>query len=231
MKLSDVGAHLIAQFEGWVDHAYNDPSNFATIGYGHLLHTSPVTAADRARWGKITPARGIELLKQDAGAAENAIRSHVEVRLTQNEFDALVSFIFNVGTGAFAGSTLLRKLNAGDHRGAADELLKWNRSAGRVLEGLTVRRRKERALFLKHDAPVDALAGYPKDERSWIHEYDELKREGRNPARRAELRAAMERRRKSIFRKAQPKAKGGDGHGWAAWERRARYHSLLVRSS
>jgi lysozyme len=230
VKLSDVGAHLIASYEGWVDHPYNDPSRYATIGYGHLLHTSPVTAADRGQWGTITPARGIELLKQDAAVAENAIRTHVKVPLTQNEFDALVSFIFNVGAGAFAGSTLLKRLNAGDHHGAADELLKWNRSAGRVLPGLDRRRHEERALFLKHDAKVDPLAGYPKDEQSWIHEFDRLKREGKDPARRAHLRALMAKRRKSIWSKAQPRRAGGDGHGWDSWRRRARYHSLLIRA-
>ena len=121
MKLSNRGAKLIAHFEGFVAHSYNDAAGHATIGFGHLLHRGPVTAADKSRWGTISRDRGLALLIADAREAEHAVANAVHVSLTQEQFDALVSFVFNVGAGAFRSSTLLRKLNAGEKRGAADE--------------------------------------------------------------------------------------------------------------
>ena len=93
----------------------------------------------------------MDLKRQDLSRFENAVRTHVTVPLTQSMFDALVSWTFNVGAGRIApnGSTLARKLNAGDYEGAADELLKWNRAGGRVLSGLTRRREAERQMFLR----------------------------------------------------------------------------------
>lgn len=92
-----------------------------------------------------------ELKRQDNRRFEEAIHRHIKVELSQEQFDALVSWSFNVGAGRLdpKNSTLARKLNAGDYRGAADEFLKWNKAGGRVLDGLTNRRRAERDMFLR----------------------------------------------------------------------------------
>jgi lysozyme len=149
-KTSAKGVNFIAQFEGFRSEPYNDPANNATIGYGHLLHTGPVTQADKTRWGTITRAHGLKLLADDLSVAENCVLKHVNPPFTfQNRFDALVSFVFNVGCGAFSTSTLLKDLNKGwTRRGAADEFLKWTHAGGVVLPGLVRRRKAERALFL-----------------------------------------------------------------------------------
>jgi len=147
-SLSTRGLNLIAGFEGFVARPYNDAAGHATIGYGHLLHYGPVTLADLHGWGTITVARGLELLDADAARFERAVGLLVTVPVSQGEFDALVSFAFNVGERALAGSTLLRLLNQSNRVEAADEFLRWNRAGGRVLAGLTRRRQAERHLFL-----------------------------------------------------------------------------------
>jgi GH24 family phage-related lysozyme (muramidase) len=86
------------------------------------------TAADRSGWESMSRERRLSLLREDARSAARAVEDAVHVPVSQAQFDALVSFVFNVGAGAFRSSALLRKLNAGDHRGAADELLRWNPS-------------------------------------------------------------------------------------------------------
>ena len=221
MRLSRAGAELIARFEGFVAHPYNDAAGHATIGFGHLLHRGPVTAADRARWGTISRERGLALLSEDARDAARAVEQGVRVQLGQEEFDALVSFVFNVGVGAFASSTLLRKLNAGDRHGAADELLRWSRAGGRVLEGLLSRRRAERAVFLS--SPASPHAVLTARERRMVSEYDSLVARRLNRARRRELRRAMTLQRQRIWRAAQEA-------GWGQFHRRARYRALLART-
>lgn len=88
------------------------------------------------------------LLKTGLVGYENDVLKVVRVKLTQGQFDALVSFTYNLGARSLSTSTLLRKLNAGDYAGAADEFLRWNKAGGKVLNGLTRRREAERALFL-----------------------------------------------------------------------------------
>jgi lysozyme len=221
MRLSRAGAELIARFEGFVPRPYDDAAGHATIGFGHLIHHGRVTAADRARWGTISRERGLALLSEDAREATRAVEQHVRVSLTQEELDALVSFVFNVGAGAFASSTLLRKLNAGDRHGAADELLRWSRADGRVLEGLLSRRRAERALFLSSSASPHAVL--TARERRMVSEYDRLVARGLNRARRRQLRQAMAEQRQRIWRSARES-------GWGRFNRRARYRALLART-
>jgi lysozyme len=146
--ISERGIDLIASFEGFVPHPYDDPVGYATVGYGHLLHKSRVTDADRRHWGTLTPEQGKALLRKDVARFEKAVRRLVKTRITQGQFDALVSFAYNVGEGALAGSTLLRRLNAGDKHGAADEFLKWDVAGGQHLPGLARRRRAERDRFM-----------------------------------------------------------------------------------
>jgi lysozyme len=221
MRLSRAGAELIARFEGFVARPYNDAAGHATIGFGHLIHHGAATAADRARWGTITRDRGLALLSRDARDAARAVERCVTVPLSQEQFDALVSFVFNVGVGSFASSTLLRKLNAGDRHGAGDELLRWSRAGGRVLEGLLSRRRAERALFLSGEVSPHALL--TARERRLVTEYDALHARGRNPARRRQLRRLMTAQRQRLWHAARDS-------GWGRFNRRARYRALLART-
>lgn len=141
MKTSDVGIELIKKYEGCVLKAYKCPSGVWTIGYGH---TNGVKSGM-----KITKAQALNYLKQDLNVFEKDVTNYVKVTLNQNQFDALVSFSFNCGAGALKTSTLLKKLNSSDYNGSANEFLKWNKSNGKVLNGLVRRRQEEKELFLK----------------------------------------------------------------------------------
>ena len=143
MNISDAGLDLIIQFEGLKLQAYPDPATGGdpwTIGVGH---TGGVQAGDTC-----TEEQAREWLRNDAGTAERCINQSVQGNLAQNQFDALVSLIFNIGCGNFRKSTLLRMLNNGDDVGAAQQFLVWNKAAGKVMAGLTNRRQAERDLFL-----------------------------------------------------------------------------------
>jgi lysozyme len=151
-KLSDDGLGLIAGFEGFVPHAYNDAAGHATVGYGRLLHMGPVTQADRDKYGtksnpKVTKAQALKWLREDAKQAEGAVRSTVRVPIRQQEYDALTSLAFNIGSGAFGSSTLVKELNKGHYRRAGLQILRWNRAGGKVLLGLSRRRRAELDLY------------------------------------------------------------------------------------
>jgi len=138
--LAEPGLALLKSFEQCRLSAYRDSAGIATIGWGHTdgVKMTDTCSQDQAdRW-----------LVGDVQAAVNACDANAPKNLTQNQFDALVVFTFNVGVGAEAHSTLLAKLNAGDTAGAADEFLKWNHAGGVVVDGLTRRRQAERALFL-----------------------------------------------------------------------------------
>lgn len=141
--LSKHGAQFIASFEGFRADAYWDPwGQVWTIGYGHTAGVRPGE--------KVTTTQALKLLEQDAASAATAIRDLVHVRLNQNQFDALVSFVFNLGAGALAESTLLKLLNRGNYRGAARQFHLWDHAGGQVLPGLLRRREAEAHLFLKH---------------------------------------------------------------------------------
>lgn len=138
--ISQAGLNLIRDFEGRRLNAYQDAVGVWTIGYGHTRTAYPGQ--------RITEAGAVALLREDIATFERAVSQAVQVPLTDNQYAALVSFAFNVGSGALNSSTLLRRLNAGDYYGAANELLRWNRAGGRELYGLTRRREAERSLFL-----------------------------------------------------------------------------------
>lgn len=142
MTTSDAGIQLIKKYEGCCLDAYLCPAKVPTIGYGH---TEGVNLGMR-----ITQEQADSLLKGDLVSREAAVRRLVRVPVTQGQFDALVSFVYNIGTGAFERSTLLKKLNAGDTRGASAQFAVWNKAGGKELPGLTKRRAAERALFDGH---------------------------------------------------------------------------------
>ena len=148
MQTSPEGIALIKGFESCRLTAYPDPGTGGapwTIGYGW---TYPVDGKPIKPGMKIDQATADRLLKTGLVSYENDVLKLVKVKLSQNQFDALVSFAYNVGSRALSTSTLLKKLNAGDIKGAADEFLRWNKAGGKVLNGLTRRREAERALFL-----------------------------------------------------------------------------------
>ena len=140
MKTSQRGLDLIKRFEGLRLSAYWCPAGVKTIGYGH---TRGVTMGMR-----ITKPQANEFLLDDVALAERDIDELVKVPLSQNQFDALVDFVFNLGAEEFAESTLLKKLNARDYAGAANEFSKWVYSDHVKLPGLVKRRAAERELFL-----------------------------------------------------------------------------------
>ena len=145
MQTSEKGIALIKQFEGCKLTASQDSVGVWTIGYGW---TQPVDGKP-IRAGMTSKQETAErLLKTGLVSYESDVSRLVKVDLTQGQFDALVSFTYTLGARSLSTSTLLRKLNAGDYAGAADEFLRWNKAGGKVLNGLTRRREAERALFL-----------------------------------------------------------------------------------
>lgn len=140
MQTSNNGINLIKRFEGLRLEAYRDSVGIPTIGYGH---THGVKMGD-----VITGAQADDFLREDLKVAELTINTNAKVKLTQGQFDALASFVFNLGSGNFVKSTLLKKLNTGDYAGAADEFGKWVNAGGKKLPGLVKRRAAEREVFL-----------------------------------------------------------------------------------
>ena len=141
LRITDEGLALIERFEGFEPEWYPDPVGVRTIGFGW---TGPLPAGFVA---PLTPEQGRALLRHTVGRYEGAVRAAVDVPLRPHQFDALVSFTYNLGGGALRGSTLLTKLNAGDPAGAAAEFDRWVWAGGRVLQGLVRRRAAERERF------------------------------------------------------------------------------------
>ena len=148
--LSREGIKFIAKFEGVELELYNDPSGNCTIGAGHLVHLGPCDgrSSEAAFSHGITEEQAYDLLAADVANAEQAVHELVTVPLTQNQFDALVSFVFNVGRGNFENSDLLARLNQGEYEAVPDELKRWvYGSDGILLQGLQTRRNAEGILF------------------------------------------------------------------------------------
>lgn len=139
LSLSIGGAVFIQRHEGTVHKAYLDPVGIPTICSGSTAGV---------RLGMTETAAGCaERLRLDTGIAGNAVASCVTQKVTQEQYDALVSLTYNIGGGAFCKSTLVRKLNSGDCQGAANEFRRWTRAGGRILPGLQTRRIAEGELF------------------------------------------------------------------------------------
>lgn len=142
MKTSDQGIALIKEFEGCVLTAYPDPGSGGdpwTIGYGTTKGVVPGM--------KITQEEAEALLRDDLEKFEKVVDEEVKVSLNQNQFDALVSFTYNVGPGALQSSTLLKLLNAGNYGAVGVQLLRWNKGPNGPMPGLTRRRAAERKMF------------------------------------------------------------------------------------
>jgi lysozyme len=143
MHASQKGIDLIKSSEGLRLTAYPDPATGGepwTIGYGTTRGVKPGM--------KITAEQAEQYLKADVARFEPELAALVKVPLSQNQWDALMSFVYNLGSANLASSTLLKLLNAGDYARAADQFPRWNKAAGKELPGLTKRRAAEQALFL-----------------------------------------------------------------------------------
>ena len=143
MKTSDKGIEQIKSFEGFRSMPYQDVVGKWTVGYGHLM----VPGDGLVQGSPITMGQATALLKQDVGTAEEAVNS-CGAELTQNEFDALVSFTYNLGVGAFQRSTLLKLLKADRKNEAAVEFPKWSMAGGKEVPGILKRRHAEQECFL-----------------------------------------------------------------------------------
>lgn len=143
MKISQQGLDLIKKWEGFRQRAYQDIVGVWTIGFGSTkIHGSKVRPTDM-----ITEKEAEGLLQEEL---ETAIYPHLaSLELAQNQFDALCSFIYNLGATNFNKSTLRKKIVAKDYSGAANEFVKWNKAGGKVVDGLTKRRTDESKLFMK----------------------------------------------------------------------------------
>jgi lysozyme len=158
MQMSTHGLELLEQWEGFKANVYKDSAGLPTIGVGHLLTKSELSSGKIVINGLpvqysngLTDQQVLNLLSQDVKPAEKAVNNGVKVTLNQNQFDALVSFTFNVGVGAFTSSTLLKVLNQQQYTEIPTQLLRWTRAGGQVVPGLVNRRQNEINLW---NAPI-----------------------------------------------------------------------------
>lgn len=145
MSVSNKGVDLICEFEGKRLVAYDDGVGVWTIGFGTIKYPNGV----RVKKGDTcTLDQAKEYMRHDLIEFEHTVNSSVKVPLNQNQFDALVSLAYNIGSSAFKSSTLVKKLNAGDYKGAADQFNVWVNAGGKRMQGLVSRRDREKLLFL-----------------------------------------------------------------------------------
>ena len=155
MRMSVLGRQALIEMEGSECIAYRDSAGLPTIGCGHLLTKDELSSGKllidsvSVKWKDgLTGSQVEALLAQDIAPVENAVTAAVKVPLHEDQFDALVCFAFNVGTGAFRNSNLLRKLNAGNYAAVPAQLRRWVHAGGEVVAGLANRREKEVALWM-----------------------------------------------------------------------------------
>lgn len=176
MAINKETLELIKLEEGLRLNAYPDPVGVWTIGYGHTANAGPPAPK---KGMKITAAEAERILLSDLKKFEGFVNQYVKVPLNENQYGALVSLCFNIGPGNFSKSTLLRKLNAKDYKGAAEQFLVWNKGTVKgkkvTLPGLVKRRKNERALFLKvtskaspTPSPASPIASKPSVEQKNI---------------------------------------------------------------
>lgn len=143
MRMSQRGLGLLKAFEGFSAEVYICPAGVRTVGYGHVVRAGERFATP------LLPQQAEELLRTDVEIFEKQMVDLVEVEVGQNQWDALVCFVFNVGVAAFKRSSLLRKINDEDFQGAGVEFGRWVYAGGKILPGLVKRRAAEAALFLQ----------------------------------------------------------------------------------
>lgn len=154
MRIDQAGIDFIKSVEGVKNFVYADSAGLPTIGVGHLLlpgelSSGKINIGDKSyKYHEGLPDNAIDgLLMRDLHIAQCDVNVHVKSELTQNQYNALVSFVFNVGVGAFRNSTLLKLLNTGDYDAVPDQMRRWVFSAGRQIQGLKNRREREIELW------------------------------------------------------------------------------------
>lgn len=138
MHISERGINLIKDFEGFSSKTYVCPAGYKTIGYGHISDNNI---------NDITKIEAEKLLAEDIYKAERSVERNIRVDLTQGQFDALVSFVFNLGGAALQRSTLRQKVNREEHQDVPKEFMRWVYTAGMVLTGLVKRRQAEAEIY------------------------------------------------------------------------------------
>ena len=141
MRASKEALNLIKEFEGFSPVAYICPAGYKTIGYGHVISSND-------NFSSINENDAEELLSKDIGKAEDAVNRNIIVNLKQEQFDALVSFAFNVGAAALQRSTLRQKINRQEHEYVPKELMRWVYAGGNIMPGLVRRRMAELELYV-----------------------------------------------------------------------------------
>lgn len=140
-SINKTGLNIVKKFEGFSPRAYLCPANKLTIGFGHVILASE-------KFTTINQKQAEDILFNDLNFAISAVNELAGMDLNHNQFSALVSFVFNLGRGAFASSSLLKAVNAGKHLDVPAELVKWRMAAGTPLKGLVLRRLAEATLYL-----------------------------------------------------------------------------------
>ncbi len=159
------GIALTKSSEGWIDQRYNDAAGYCTIGYGHLIKKARCDGTEPAQFlQKISDAQGTALLVTDMRRAQITVTAAVQVPLTDLQYAALTDFVFNVGAGNFASSSLLRVINAKQFEQVPYQFSRWKMANGKILPGLVERRKGEIALFFDGQAvPKVLLSSGPGD--------------------------------------------------------------------
>jgi len=152
MTTGTQGIQLIKRWEGLRTTAYRDVGGLWTIGYGHLITDADSTLIGRT----ISEAEAEQILRTDLNTAEAAVRNSITVPLAQHQFDALVSLVFNIGGGAFAGSTVRQRINTRAPESDTEEAWKrWNKVGAQVVQGLVNRRDAEWQLYSTGSTPIE----------------------------------------------------------------------------
>jgi lysozyme len=152
------GIALTKDSEGWRNKLYNDAARYCTIGYGHLIKKKPCNGTEPAEFKLgITKPRGEEILVSDMKWAKYSVQKAVKVNLTEGQYAALVDFVFNVGSGNFQSSSLLKIVNTNNHGKVPSQLKRWVKARGKTFPGLVTRRNREVALYLEGTRLLPAL--------------------------------------------------------------------------
>ncbi len=149
-EVYQAGIDLTKVSEGFRRRLYNDAAGYCTIGYGHLIKKRSCNNTEDPEFrAGITEPRGEEILVVDMDWAKYSVMKAVSVELTEGQFAALVDFVFNVGSGNFSKSTLLKKVNSGHHDNVPYQLRRWVKAGGKTFQGLVTRREKEIDLYIE----------------------------------------------------------------------------------
>lgn len=219
MKLSDAGVQLIANFEGFRSHPYQDAVGVWTIGYGSTKGVGP-------RSKPVTREQALERLKREVQDTYGAAVDALHLPLNQNQYDATVSFVYNLGPGVLSsGSTFGRLLRGHHFTAAANAMLLYVNAGGRRLLGLVNRRRAERALFLKpaHGKAQSRKVQFTRNERRTLDLIMKVRARKSTPARRAAIRGY---KATLLVYRAKLRA-AAKLTGWGRADRRRRYAALL----